>query len=162
MPGPLPLSPDADYNRLAAAHNELLHALNSPPGAHGVVETVSHTSPVGAPLLSPSRIPLPASPGGVCGCPVETHFSLAGALEPVSPSGSNHAFQSNTPAHENEGMVHRTVDYITEMVTVPVQRPLVHERIHRTREIPTEHVIEVRNVPCCNATAVCSNVCSCC
>jgi hypothetical protein len=116
----MPMGVDPAYNVLAMQHNALVAGGCGPGGC------------------------------GPVGCaPTQSNFCACCPLDPVVQTASQHQFQSQCPAHENEGMVARHVDYITEAVQVPVQRPIIHERIHRTREIPTEHYVRVQNIPCC-------------
>jgi hypothetical protein len=61
-------------------------------------------------------------------------------------SQSAHAFQS-TDASQCEGLVHRDVQYETEWVAVPVQKPVVYETYQRKVEVPTQHIVNVQNCP---------------
>jgi len=74
-------------------------------------------------------------------------YGMQGGNVGLSASGSNHAFQSNCPAQQCGGLVDRQVDYQTEWVMVPVQKPIVYETYRVAREVPTQHLVNVQNVP---------------
>jgi len=153
----MPLPNYADYDALAARHQALV-AMGSPMacGPAGCCSPMAACSPVACSPLAYARSPMkgPMPVAGPCSpnaCPPPTLSCFTGGCgDPVIPSGSAHQFESNFPAGETEQMCGREVEYVTELVQVPVQRPIVLEKISRTREIPTEHIITVRNHPICN------------
>eukprot|EP00999_Lentomonas_sp_LEN2_P003135 NODE_985_length_1074_cov_110.817318_g941_i0.p1 GENE.NODE_985_length_1074_cov_110.817318_g941_i0~~NODE_985_length_1074_cov_110.817318_g941_i0.p1 ORF type:complete len:218 (-),score=62.63 NODE_985_length_1074_cov_110.817318_g941_i0:420-992(-) len=90
--------------------------------------------------------------GGAAGCcpPAQTTCVIppSGPVNNPAPSNSCHAFESNVPAQAAEGLVSRDVQYQTEWVMVPVQKPIVYETYQKVQEVPTQHMVSVENLPC--------------
>eukprot|EP01006_Ploeotia_vitrea_P005539 TRINITY_DN117977_c0_g1_i1.p2 TRINITY_DN117977_c0_g1~~TRINITY_DN117977_c0_g1_i1.p2 ORF type:complete len:163 (-),score=27.20 TRINITY_DN117977_c0_g1_i1:89-544(-) len=78
----------------------------------------------------------------------------------LQPTQSSHGFA--TPGSGGcAQLVNRDVQYETDYVTVPVQRPILCETFQRVHDVPVEHCVEVTNVPAQECTpAITMNNCA--